>query len=169
MEYIRIGTIVNTHGIRGELKIQSCSDFDSIRYRRGNTVYIGTEGSVQPFKVDTYRSHKGMALVSLQGYRDINLVEGYVGQDVFVLDTDRAPLKKGEYYRSDLVGLAVKDEQGNDRGTVLAVEETMGAQNNLRIRTLSGKEILVPYIPAFIRKIDMDEKTVTAVWMEGLE
>ena len=45
MEYICIGKIINTHGIRGEVKIQSYSDFDDLRYRRGNTVYIKKENT----------------------------------------------------------------------------------------------------------------------------
>ena len=169
MEYIQIGTIINTHGIRGELKIRSFSDFDAQRYKKGNTVYIGNAQEKQAFTVDSFRSHKGFSLVGLKDMRDINLVEPFVGMDVFVDAADRAPLKKGEYYRSDLEGLLVTDEEGNAHGTVVDVEETLGAQNNLRIRLSSGREILMPYNKAFVRNIDLEKGEITVVWMEGLE
>ena len=57
MEYICIGKIVNTHGIKGELKISSYSDFDRERYQKGNTVYVRFEGNYLPFTVKTYRTH----------------------------------------------------------------------------------------------------------------
>ena len=50
MEYICIGKIVNTFGIKGELKIQSYSDFDALRYKKGNTVYVRKDGKYLPFR-----------------------------------------------------------------------------------------------------------------------
>ena len=77
MAYIRIGKVVNTHGLKGELKISSESDFDDIRYKKGNTVYLRTEEGYVPFEVATFRLHKGFPLVSFKDFQDINLVEKF--------------------------------------------------------------------------------------------
>ena len=168
MEYICIGKMINTFGIRGEIKIQSFSDFDDERYRKGNQVYILHEGNYIPLKVLTYRIHKGFPTVSFHGFQDINLIEKFKNCEIFVRAEDRKPLKKGEYYRSDLVGLTALSSEGEMLGKVTAVEETAGANNNLRICTDEGKEFLVPYVKAFIREVDTEKGTITVNAVEGL-
>ena len=168
MNYIRIGTVINTHGLKGELKISSESDFDDIRYKKGNTVYLECEAGMKPFQVQTYRVHKGFPLVSFTDHTDINLVEQYKGCGVYIDAKDRQDLPEGEYYRDQLEGLCAVDEEGASLGTVVAVEETMGAQNNLRIRDPEGKEFLVPNVPAFVVKVDLSEKKIVIRRIEGL-
>ncbi|MBE6129374.1 MAG: ribosome maturation factor RimM [Erysipelotrichaceae bacterium] len=168
MAYIRIGRIVNTHGIKGEVRIQSESDFDEIRYQKGNTVYLHTADGYLPFEVASFRFHKNFVLVSFRDHADINLVEQYKGCGVYIDEKDRQKLPEGEYYRDQLEGLKAFDEEGSELGEVIAVEETLGAQNNLRIRLTDGREVLVPNIPAFIRNVDLENGTVTVHRMEGL-
>ena len=168
MNYIRIGTVINTHGLKGELKISSESDFDDIRYKKGNTVYLECDEGMKPFTVQTYRVHKGFPLVSFTDHADINMVEKYKGCGVYIDAKDRQELPEGEYYRDQLEGLCAVDEEGVVLGTVTAVEETMGAQNNLRIRDPEGKEFLVPNVPAFVVRVDLEEKKIVIRRIEGL-
>ena len=84
MEYICIGKIVNTFGIKGELKIQSYSDFDALRYKKGNTVYVRKDGKYLPFRIASFRSHKGFSLVSFAEHQNINLVEQYKECEIFI-------------------------------------------------------------------------------------
>ena len=167
MQYIKIGKIVTTHGIRGEVKIQSYSDFDTERYRKGAVVYICSEGKYIPFIVHSYRVHKGYPLVAFEENLDINKIEQYKNCDVFIDKSERKPLTDGRYYVQDLLGLTVKDEEGNIIGTVLDVEETLGAQKNLRIRT-EKKEVLVPYVPAFVKEVNLESETIVIHVVEGL-
>lgn len=168
MEYICIGKIVNTHGIRGELKISSYSDFDSVRYKKGNTVLIFHDGAYVPVKVVSFRTHKGFSLVAFEGLQDINLVEQYKNDEVFINEKDRQPLRNGEYYRSDLEGLQVIDEEDHPVGVCLQVEETNGAQNNLRIRKSDGSEVLIPYVKSFIREVSLEQRYIRIHVIEGL-
>ncbi len=168
MEYIKTGTAVNTHGLKGELKIKSCSDFDEIRYRRDNTVYLLSGGEYVPFRVATFRMHKNDPLVSFRGYQDINLIEKYKGCDVFIAAADRHKLPEGEYYEDELIGLRAFDQEGNDVGEVISAEETRGAQKNLRIRMDDGREFLLPDIPQFVLKVDISEGKMTVRMDEGL-
>lgn len=168
MKYICIGKYINTHGIRGEIKIESYSDFDAERYKKGKTVYMLIEGAYQPFTVASFRKHQGHCLVSFEGKDNINDVEPYKGSMIFVKDEDRKPLGKGEFYRSDLIGLDVFDESHTHIGKILQVEETLGANLNLRILKEDGKEVLVPYVPDFIRNVDPERQEMTIHTMEGL-
>ena len=166
MEYIKIGRIVNTHGLRGEVRIESFSDFDDVRYRKNSTVYILFEGVYTPFRVDSFRVHKAHPLVSFREHRDINLIEKFKGCDLFILASDRHALPEGEYYADELIGMRVVDEDGTQIGEVADIEETRGAQKNLRIRMDSGKTFLLPDIPQFVLKVMPEEKTIR-IHMDG--
>lgn len=168
MDYICIGTVINTHGIKGELKIRSCSDFDEDRYCIGNTVYLKTNEGYKSFVTASFRIHKGYSLVSFEGYEDINLIEKYKGCSVYIDRNDQAALPEGEYYMSQMIGLKVLDESGTQIGTVINVEETNGAQNNLRIQKNDGNSILLPNVPAFVKKVDLKEKSITVMLIEGM-
>lgn len=168
MDYIRIGKIVNTHGIKGEVKIQSCSDFDAIRYKKGNTVYLFYEGQYLPFLVASFRMHKGFPLVSFQNAQNINDVEKFKECAVFMSNEDRTPLHKGEFYRDELVGLQVNDEAGVKIGIVTAVEETCPGQTHLRIQREEMNDALIPFVPVFIKHVDIAQKVITIHAEEGL-
>lgn len=168
MEYIRIGKIINTHGIKGELKIESYSDFDKLRYKIGNTVYIEYENQYIPCVTKTFRIHKGFPLVSFEDLQNINFVEKYKNCYLYIDKQDRKPLKKGEFYRDELVGLSVYDESNHYIGEVDAVEETFASQIHLRIHRENQNDALVPYVPLFIKNVDMQEKKLTIHVVEGL-
>lgn len=168
MKYINIGKIVNTHGIKGECKIQSYSDFDSERYKKGNCVYVNYQNTYIPLEVETYRTHKGFSLVSFKDYQNINLVEQYKNCNLYILEKDRKPLPKGQYYRSELIGLQVYDTKRIHIGSVIAVEETKGAQNNIRIKKEDGNTFLIPYIPSFILEIRKEDNEMMIHMDEGL-
>ena len=168
MAYICIGKIINTHGIKGEVKIESYSDFDEERYTKGKQVYICVDGKYLPLTVASYRKHKGFPLVSFVYLQNINFVEQYKGCEIYIDEADRKQLKKGEYYRIDLIGLTVVDEEGITLGTIISVEETLGAQNNLRLQLEDAKEVLIPYIPMIVKNVDLDKKVMTIHRMGGL-
>ena len=168
MAYICIGKIINTHGIKGEVKIESYSDFDEERYTKGKQVYICVDEKYLPVTVASYRKHKGFPLVSFVGLQNINFVEQYKGCEIYIDEADRKQLKKGEYYRKDLVGLIVVDEEGITVGKIISVEETLGAQNNLRLQLEDAKEVLIPYIPMIVKNVDLEKKVMTIHRMGGL-
>ena len=165
MEYVVIGKILNTFGIKGELKADAYTDFVEERFKKDSTVYIGEEHV--PFVMRSYRMHKGFYLLSFKDVDDINLVEKYKGMLLYKAKSDIHKLKEGEYYFSDLKDLDVYVD-GRKIGKVLQVEEGIAA-NNLRIlKDEDRKEYLVPFLPVFIRNVDLDEKRIDVIQMEGL-
>ena len=165
MEFVEIGKIVNTFGIRGELKVAAYTDFIAERFKKGSTVYL-TEEHI-PFKVKSYKEHKGFLLVLFQDNEDINLVEKYKNSLIYKAKEDIRPLKEGEYYFSDLTGLDVYVD-GILKGKVLQVEEGI-RNNNLRVlKEEDGKQVLVPFLPVFIERVDLEAKRIDVIRMEGL-
>ena len=165
IENVVIGKILNTFGIKGELKVAVYSDFPEERFASDSTIYIG-EGHL-PFTVDSYRMHKGMMLLLLKDNHDINLVERYKGMVIYKSKDDIAPLPEGEYYFSDLCDLDVYVEDIRI-GRVLGVEEGL-RNNNLRILSEEdGKEHLVPFLPVFVKDVDLQNGRIDIVKMEGL-
>ncbi|MBR6233577.1 MAG: ribosome maturation factor RimM [Erysipelotrichaceae bacterium] len=165
MEYVVIGKILNTFGIKGELKADAYTDFVEERFKKDSTVYIGEEHV--PFVMRSYRMHKGFYLLSFKDVDDINLVEKYKGMLLYKAKSDIHKLKEGEYYFSDLKDLDVYVDD-KKIGKVLRVEEGIAA-NNLRIlKDEDRKEYLVPFLPVFIDNVDLNEKRIDVIQMEGL-
>ncbi len=164
MEYILIGKVVNTFGIKGELKVYPYTDFIEERFKKGSKVYLGED--YLPFVVKSYREHKGMLLVLFEANEDINLVEKYKDYEIYKAKEDIEMLQDGYYFR-DLKDLDVYVEN-EAIGKVLQVEEGITA-NNLRIlKNSDQKEYLVPFLPVFVENVDLDQKRIDIVKMEGL-
>ncbi len=163
--YVEIGKILNTFGIKGELKIASYTDFVKERFKKGTKVYVGEDHL--PFVMHGCREHKGFLLISFEDHLDINLVEKYKGMAIYKAKEDIHKLKQGEYYFSDLADLDVYvDDQL--KGKVLKVEEGI-ACNYLRVLSSSDqKEHLVPFLPVFIEAVDLEMKRIDVKAMEGL-
>ena len=100
MEKLKIGKIVGTHALKGELKIRSFSDFNDQRFVVGHKLYLNE--IVDPFIIKTVRVHKGNYLISFEGLQDINLVEKYIGYNVYGLKED-VELDDDEYFYDDLI------------------------------------------------------------------
>ena len=104
MEKLKIGKIVGTHALKGELKIRSFSDFNDQRFVVGHKLYLNE--IVDPFIIKTVRVHKGNYLISFEGLQDINLVEKYIGYNVYGLKED-VELDDDEYFYDDLIGCQI--------------------------------------------------------------
>ena len=167
MDWIKVGALIKPFGLKGEMRVYSMTDFAEERFAKGKTVYLKTENRREAFKVATFRIHKDEPLISFEGYQDINLIEKYAKAEIEIKKEDLHKLDEGEYYFFELKGLEVIDQKANPIGTVLRVEE--GAANNvLRVQTNQKKEILIPYVPAFIKKVDLTAKRIIIQVIEGL-
>ncbi len=166
METICIGEIVGTHGLKGELKVKSLSGFPSQRFKKGNTVYVQYQEELLSFTISSFRMQQQTVLIVFKDCEDINLVEKFKHCFIY-FDKNQIPaLKKGEYYYFQLKGLKVADESGHLLGTVVDIEET-GAHNCLRIKA-ENKDILVPYVPSFIKEVNLEEGMIMIHVIEGL-
>ena len=154
MKYVCIGKIVNTHGIKGELRILSSFVYKDKVFKKDFKFYIGKEkiGEV----INSYRRHKNFDMVTFNGYNNINEVLKYKGSLVYV-NRDDIILDSNTYLDEDLIDL---DCYYQDKmiGRLYRVERY--PNNNLLVIKNSDKEILIPYHDNFIVKIDLDNKKI---------
>ncbi len=166
METINIGKIVKPHGVRGELKIYSSSDFIMNRLKKNAVVMLEKNGRKTEMKVTASRMHKDMALVKFEGIDSMNEAELWRDADVLV-DRKRIPSLKEGYYFFELKGLDVYSEENEKIGVVSEVVEGL-ANNNLRVVKEDGSVALIPYVPAFIKEVKLNENCIVIHVIEGL-
>lgn len=161
LEFIHIGQIVNTHGIRGEIKLLP-HGVDPDIIVRCKTMYIDGQ-AVAP---RTRRVHKGCVLLTLPGVEDMNTALTYKNKDVSIRRKD-VKLPKGVYFDQELIGLIAKDAAtGEELGKL---EEVMDYPAHKVYAVRGGKdEYLIPAVPAFVQDIDLDSNTITIHVWEGL-
>ena len=163
MEYILIGKIINTFGIKGELKVEIHTDFVEERYSAGSVFYIGDEKT--EYKSSGYRIHKGFVLLSLKGYEDINLVENLRNKKIYIKDSDLKTLNNA-YYFKDLMDCGVYMDN-ELKGKVISVEEGK-TSSYIRVEKKDGSTNLVPVLDVYLEKVDINNKRIDLKHMEGL-
>jgi 16S rRNA processing protein RimM len=166
MEYLKIGKILNTRGIKGELKIKSLTDFQEDRYKQGNKIFIHFENKYLQFEVLKYRSIKNMDILVLKDHEDINLVEKFKGSSIYVLADSDTTLYDDEYHLSEIIGLPVY-QAGKLIGEVSDVRDYPQG-DYLDILTNEGKHAIVPFRDEFVINVDLEEEYIEVIEMEGL-
>jgi 16S rRNA processing protein RimM len=161
MKTLRIGHIGKGFGLKGELKVRSFSADPADRFNPGQTLLWQREDQERWITIDTVREHQGFYLIKFVGYEDLSAAEALFGADLFI---DAATLGPGIYVHQ-LKECVVVDEGGNMLGPVIDVLDY--SQLILRVKT-AQREVLIPYVEAFIIKTDVASKTITVRWMEGL-
>jgi len=165
-EYIVVGKIVNTHGLKGEVKVLSQTDFKADRYEPKHQLYIDFKGEKIFVTVKKYRPHQGFDLLTFEEFDDINLVEKFKGSDLYAQKQAPIHLNPGEYQMSDLIVLNVL--QGTKPVGVVEALRTYPQCDYLVIKTPESKSALVPFLSAFILDVNLDLKQILIVEMEGL-
>ncbi len=162
MEKVIVGKIVNTHGIRGELKVKSSTDFVEERFKKGTHLWIAFENQMIDMVVKKYRFHKGYILVTFEEHENINFVEKYKGCLLYA-DKNTDLLDEDEYYISDLIGCKVYQDD-KVLGTVTEVQ----LYDHHDILVVDGdRKIMIPYVDAFVQDVDIDEKRIDVTLIEG--
>lgn len=165
--YFKVGTIVNTHGIRGEVKILAITDFADERFKKGAKLQVETKDGFVPFEVKSSRLHKNMWLVLFEGVNNINDIEKYKTHDVYVHGDARETLGDNEYYYDEIIDSRVFDLDGNDIGVVSEVMTT-GANDVWVVQRPGQKDALIPMIDDVVKNVDVDNKRITIDALEGL-
>jgi 16S rRNA processing protein RimM len=163
-----VGKIVNTHGIRGELKIVPQTDFPELRFEKGSKLVIETAaGERIPVQVEASRIHKNMVLVKFKEFSDINQCEKYKGSMLKVEEQYLADLEDGEYYYHEIIGCDVVTEEGQELGKITEILSP-GANDVWVVKPPKGKELLLPFIDDVVLDVDVNGKKVLVRLMEGL-
>ncbi|WP_203623753.1 MULTISPECIES: ribosome maturation factor RimM [unclassified Lacticaseibacillus] len=165
-ELYTVGKIVNTHGIKGELKVMPVTDFPEQRFAPGSQLVIEAKTPLT-VTVAGARKQKAMYLLKLKEFDDINDVERFKGLALGVADADVQDLSEGEYYYHDIIGLTVIDQTGATLGQVSEILSP-GA-NDVWVIPRPGKpDVLLPFLKSVVLRIDLDAKVAHVDVPEGL-
>lgn len=169
MQWFNVGKIVNTHGIRGEVRVMSRTDFPEERFAVGTKLGLFKPDAKKPIMVTiaSHRQHKNFELVTFEGHLNVNDVEGYKESYLRISENDLTELEDHAYYHHEILGCTVFTTEGAELGIVSEILET-GANDVWEVKPKSGKNHYIPYIEEVVKEVDIDEKRIIIEAMEGL-
>lgn len=158
MDLINIGKIVNTHGLKGEIRIISDFKYKKDVFKTDNVVYINNEKHI----IKSYRFHKIYDMIILENINTIESAEELKGLNIFI---DRLDYKFDGYLNEDLIGLEVYDKD-IFKGKVIDIVKTV--TNDLLVIE-GNKKHMVPNIPTFIKEVDLENNKIYIEYIRGLD
>ncbi len=168
--YFCVGKIVNTQGLRGEVRVISRTDFVEERYQKGSKLSLFRDGK-QPLElvVKSHRKHKNFDLLTFEGYLRIEDVEGFRDGLLKVAKSDLSELEDDEFYYHEIVGLDIYSDEGELLGKVKEILSP-GANDVWVVKAAKKgkKDILIPYIEPVVKEINIAENKAIITILEGL-
>lgn len=176
IDYFRIGYVVTTHGIKGELKCINTSD-DLHRYDDIKIIYLvpkdeltfnstGSNRDTYKNELENVKYIKNSVIIKCKNINSIEEAKRYIGYDIYIDRKDAKLLKDNEYYIPDLIGSKLIDENYNVLAEVIDIIDNM-SQAKLIVKK-NNKEYIIPLVSEFIKKIDLNNKIITVKLIEGL-
>ncbi|MDO4962570.1 MAG: ribosome maturation factor RimM [bacterium] len=158
MNLIYFGKIVNTHGLKGEIRIISDFKYKEDVLKRNNKIYIKN----MEYIINSYRHHKIYDMVTLNNINTIDAALNLKGEEVYI---NRLDYKFEGYLNEELIGLEVYDKS-NYKGKVVDILKS----NLYDILVIDGiKRHMVPNIDKFIDKVDLENKKINIKYIRGLD
>lgn len=165
-DYLQVGVITTTHGIRGEVKVFPTTD-DPARFEELKQVVLDTGRSQLPLEIEGVKYFKQFVILKFKGINNINDIEKYCKCPLLVSREDAVALEEDEYFITDMIGMSVVTEDGKTFGVLADVMET-GANDVYVVQTEEHGEILLPAIKECILDVDTQNRKMTIHLMEGL-
>ena len=163
---LQVGAILDTHGLRGEVKVFPTTD-DPSRYDDLEEVELLTkEGKYLHLEVERVRYFENLVIVKFKNYDHINDIEQYKKCNLYVTRENAVELEEDEYFVADLIGLMAKTDEGEELGQIKDVLTT-GANDVYVIDTKEG-ELLVPAIHDCVQEVDLEAGVMTLHLLPGL-
>src|SRR5699024_5513056 len=153
-----IGKIINTHGIRGEVKVKRISDFEE-RFEPGNIVYLENKTEHLPLTIADHRVHKGFDLLGFKEFDNINDEEKYKGMYLQISKEQLTELQEDEFYYYEIIGCEVMTTNGEKLGEIKEILAP-GANDVWVVARKGKKDALIPYIEQVVKEIDVVNKKV---------
>lgn len=165
-DMFNIGKIVNTHGIKGEVKVVRITDFGE-RFTPGETLFAVTNSALEELEIDAHRVHKGFDLVQFKGYESINDVERFKNVLLQIHISQLTDLEEDAYYYYEIIGCTVYTDTKEKIGVVKEILAP-GANDVWVVEASEGKDILIPYIADVVQTVNTEKKEIIITPMEGL-
>ena len=164
-QYLKVGVISSTHGIKGEVKVFPTTDSPE-RFKTLKNVILETGKQQIPLEIAGVKFFKQFVIVKFKGIDNINDIEKYRGMELFVSREDAVELEDDEFYIADLIGMKVVTED-EELGILKDIMET-GANDVYIIDTEKYGELLLPAIHDCILDVDVENDVMTVHLLDGL-
>ncbi|MGL4573924.1 MAG: ribosome maturation factor RimM [Burkholderiaceae bacterium] len=161
---VLVGHIRDAFGIQGWIELQPYSD-EAAGLLSAKQWQLRRGGQTQSVKVEQAKRHSKRIVAKLAGTADRTAAEGLKGFEVWVDKRDLPPPKENEFYWTDLIGCRVENTQGTLLGEVDAVDDN-GAHGFLSVKSASGVQHLIPFVAAYVIKVDVAAKLLIVDWQE---
>jgi 16S rRNA processing protein RimM len=161
MDWIPVGRVTRTHGLKGELKFFP-ADQEDLVIQKDQQIRLGET----TFKIKSVRGAKSPFIVKFDGIDSIEAAQSLSGQEILVSREDIESLPEGEYYRFEIEGLNVFDDTGKYYGVIEDIIAT--GSNDVYVVRGDGKEWLVPMIDSVVQSIDLEQDKLIFHCVEGL-
>lgn len=165
-EYLQVGVITSTHGIRGEVKVFPTTD-DPSRFEDLKEVVLDTGKEYRKLAIEGVKYFKQFVILKFKGIDNINDIEKYRKMPLLVSREDAVELEDDEYFMADILGMDVYTDGGELFGTLTDILET-GANDVYVIDTKEHGEVLIPAIKDCILDVNTEENKMTIHLMDGL-
>jgi 16S rRNA processing protein RimM len=162
-ELLLIGRVARPHGIRGQVIVNHDTDFMEDRFKVGQVVRVGPADRTVDREIVAVRFHQGRPIVTFACTGTMDEAEALAGAELWVPQSELAPLPEGTFYRHDLVGCEVRDTAGALVGCVTAVEGTLE-----RSYLVVDGDVMIPLVEHICLQVDMPARRVTVSPPEGL-
>jgi 16S rRNA processing protein RimM len=165
-QFIAVGSIAKAHGVRGEVVIQLLTD-SSARFRGLKRVWLGTsERSAVEVAIDHAAIETRGVRLKLSTLNSREEAEKVRGQLLFVEEQNAVRLPKDRYFVHDIIGMEVRDGEGHRLGTVDDVLRYPAS--DIYVVRGEGREIMIPAVKEFVKKIDAAGRTITVRLIDGM-
>lgn len=165
-QYLQVGVITSTHGVRGEVKVFPTTD-DVSRFQDLEEVLLDTGKRLIPLEIAGVKYFKQYVILKFKGIYSINDVEQYRRMPLLVTREQAVPLEGNEYFIADMLGMEVYTEDGTLFGVLKDVMET-GANDVYVVESRAHGEVLIPAIQDCILSVDIPENRMTVRLLKGL-
>lgn len=165
-DFLQVGVITATHGIRGEVKVFPTTD-DPERFLDLKTIYLDTGMEKMLLHISGVKFFKQFVILKFKEFDNINEVEPFRKKSLLVTREQAVPLEEDEYFIADLIGLQVVTDEGELLGELTDVLET-GANDVYQVTDKNGKELLLPAIKDCILSVDLEKGEMEVHVLEGL-
>ena len=157
-EYFEIGQIVNTSGLKGEIKIKPFTD-DITKFNNFKTIYISIKKELKEFQVEHVRFSKNMVFLKLKGIDTIDEAENYRNLYIKRKRDKDEKLEVDTYYIVDLIGCRICTDDQKELGEVVDVFST-GSNDVYVVKDEFGKQVLLPGIKEVIKEVKLEDRII---------
>lgn len=165
-KYLEVGQIVNTFGIKGQVKVVPFTD-DINRFDELKEIYIEKKNELKLFQIEKVNYSKNVVLLKLKGIDSIEEANKYRNCYIKIDRKDARKLPEGTYFIADLLGLDVYTDENKLLGKVDDIYNT-GSNDIYVVKDELGKQILLPAIKDVLKQVDLDNGKIIVHIIKGL-